>query len=142
MSMIREVERDRDGAITVAIETGSEDVVVPPPCAACMGTAAKRLPVAGVNWIEFPYCDACLRVEPGALARWKRMRMLLVPVIIYLAFFVSLLFLLAIVFVLDLGGPRGRGVEYRLSESDVVRLGFRNEEYARLFVEANGGTMP
>ena len=30
---------------------------------------------------------------------------------------------------------------YKLSESDVVRLGFRNEEYARLFVEANGGTM-
>ena len=128
--VIREVENDPKEGVVVTVERSAESVNIPPPCALCLGKATTRLPSAGVNWLEFPYCDECApRKRDGD--RPSR------------GFLWFLVFgWLGSVIHRDLGGPRGKAVKLLLGPSDATRLAFLNDEYARLFVEANGAEMP
>jgi hypothetical protein len=141
--VIREVERDPREGVVVVVEEDADSVEVPPPCAACLGEATKRLPAIGVNWLELPYCDTCVPPRAGVDKRKATMRALVLLVAVVLALFVSWWFaILAVLALIDLGGPRGDAVKLLLSESGTMRLAFKNEEYARLFVEANGAELP
>ena len=141
--VIREVERDPKEGVVVTVEEAAESVEVPPPCAVCLGEATRRLPAQGVNWLEFPYCDACARPRADGAKRKATSKVLMLLVVAVLMIFVSLwLAVLGLVVLMDLGGPRGQAVKLLLSEGGTVRLAFKNDEYARLFVEANGAEMP
>ena len=130
--VIREVENDPKEGVVVTVEEGVASIDVPPPCAACLGEATRRLPSIGVNWPEFPYCDACVPPRAGEAAREKKL----------LRFSFFGFGILGWMFAKDVAGPRGNAVKLMLSEGGTLRLAFKNDEYARLFVEANGAEMP
>jgi len=134
--VIREVENDPNEGVVVTVEESAENVDVPALCAGCLGEATKRLPAIGVNWLEFPYCDACVppRTTEAELKEEEAWRLLA-----FLPFGGGGLVDMAAE---DLRGLRGNAVKLLLSESGTVRLAFKNEEYARLFVKANGAEMP
>jgi len=133
--VIREVEKDPQEGVVVTVDEAAERVDVPPPCAVCLGEATRRLPAKGVNWPEFPYCDACVPPRANEAGRketargWRLLAFLCFGWLGRLA-------------VQDLSGPRGNAVKLLLSEGGTLRLAFKNDEYARLFVEANGAEMP
>ena len=133
--VIREVEGDPQEGVVVTLEEGVDNVHVPPPCAMCLGEATRRLPAKGVNWPELPYCDACVPPRANEAGREETMRSV--------GLFAFYLFgWLGRLVVKDLSGPRGNAVKLLISEGGTVRLAFKNDEYARLFVEANGAEMP
>lgn len=130
---IREVERDPKEGVIVTVERSAEGVDIPSPCALCLGKATTRLPSAGVNWLEFPYCDECApRKRDGDRPSHGRLW----------SFVFGRLGALGAMMRQDLGGPRGKAVKLLLGPSDTTRLAFENDEYARLFVEANGAELP
>lgn len=140
--VIREVEMDPEGGVVVTIEEGADHVEVPPPCAGCLGEPTKRLPPPGLSWIQLPYCDACVPPVSRRSARKAMWRTGVIAVVLPLMLFVSLwLGVLGLLIFFDLHGPRGTAVKLLHSESGSLRLAFRNDGYARLFVEANGGEM-
>jgi hypothetical protein len=137
--VIVEVENDPQEGVVVTVNEGAEGVDIPAPCAGCLGEATKRLSPTGVSWLEFPYCDACVRPLSDAATRKMKSRALIILVVLTLMFFVSLWFaILGLLVFADVGGQRGKAVKMLHSEGGTVRLAFKNKEYARLFVEANG----
>jgi len=142
--LIREVERDPDEGIVVTIENEVDDLEVPQPCAACLGDATRRYPVFGMNWLEIPYCEKCVAPRTGkSLRRAIRMTVIVVVAVLLALFATWWFFLLALLLLADLrGSPRGDAVKLLHSPSGTYRVGFKNEDYARLFVEANGVAMP
>jgi len=136
---IREVEDDPREGVVVTIEEDAVDVAIPAPCAGCLGEATKRLPSVGVNWLEFPYCDTCVPPRRGEPAPERAKRK---PPLFSGLFARIFLGPLIPTIAEDVGGPRGNAVKLLLSAGGTVRLGFKNREYARLFVEANGARMP
>ena len=138
--MIREVETDTDGRVLVTVEEPADRAIIPPRCAGCLGEPTKRLPVVGAH-LEFPYCDECVPPRAGEDKRRALAHAVGLLVVILLGLFVSWLFL--ILGFLALAAlrqrSRGRAVKLLVSESGTVRLAFMHAEYAREFVEANGG---
>ena len=126
--VILEVEKDPKEGVVVTIDEGADGADVPPPCAGCLGEATRCLPPIGVNWLEFPYCDTCVP-RPADEAGWRP------PTLVPFG-------ILGRMVVDDIGGPRGNAVKLLLSDGGTLRLAFKNDEYARLFVEANGAEMP
>ena len=131
--VIREVQPDTREGFVVVVEEGADNVRIPPECAGCLGKATKHLPSKGMSWPEFPYCDECVPPLSEKEARMTDPRS---------SWLYWLGGLLGRMFVTDVRGPRGTAVRFLLSESGTVRLAFENEEYARLFVAANGGEPP
>ncbi|MHC4341435.1 MAG: hypothetical protein ACYSX0_14635 [Planctomycetota bacterium] len=133
--VILEVENDPKEGVVVTVEEGVESVDVPPPCAGCLGEATKRLPVRGVTWLEFPYCDTCVPPRADEAARKERAGAWRLVASLCFGW-------LGRQVVEDLGGLRGNAVKFLLSESGTIRIAFQSEEYARLFVKSNGAEMP
>ena len=136
--VIREVENDPKEGVVVTLEEGAASIDVPPPCAGCLGEATRRLPSIGVSWPEFPYCDACVPPRADEAERRETVRDL--PLLRFLFF--GFIGILSWMFVKDVAGPRGNAVKLMHSDGGTLRLAFKNDEYARLFVEANGAEMP
>ncbi|MHC4341143.1 MAG: hypothetical protein ACYSX0_13145 [Planctomycetota bacterium] len=137
--MIREVETDSNGRVVVTIEETAENVTIPPRCAECLGEPTKRLPIPGVAWLEFPYCDECVAPRTKAKPGTVMTRTGILAAAALLALFVSLWLGILGFLVLTTfrHGRGGSAVRLAISESGTVRLEFENEEYARSFVEAN-----
>jgi hypothetical protein len=137
--VIREVETDSKGRVLVTIEETAEDVAIPPRCAGCLGEPTMRLPIVGVDWLDFPYCEECEAPRPKQFSPRTVAPTVSLLAIVVLALIVSWWILILGLLVLPTlrRGSGGRAVTLLVSESGTVRLAFQNEEYARLFVEAN-----
>jgi len=130
--VILEVERDPEEGWVVTLDEGADSVDVPPFCCACLGEATKRLPPKGLSWPKFPYCDACVPpVAEEKQAGRRQVRRLLPWLLGFAGIFMS-----------EALRTSGKSVRLLLSEGGTLRLAFDNDEYARRFVEGNGGLLP
>ena len=138
--MIREVETDTDGRVLVTVEEPVDRAIIPQRCAGCLGEPTKALAVVGTR-LEFPYCDECVPRRPWEDQRRAVQHAAGLLVVVALGYFVSWLFLILGFLVLAALSQRSgeRTVKLLVSESGTVRLAFAHAEYAREFVEANGG---